>query len=36
MKKYGGESDEQIKSILEEAILKERNESSKRVNNFNE
>jgi len=36
MKKYTEESDEEIKKILEEAIAKERNESSKRVFIFNE
>ena len=36
MKKYTEESDEQIKKILEDAIIKERSESSKRVMIFNE
>jgi len=36
MRKYNEETDELIKKVLEEAISKERNESSKRVFSFNE
>lgn len=36
MEKYTEEADEEIKKILEEAIVKERNASSKRVVLFNE